>query len=96
MVNSRRRRFKYSAGLNHTGDDNRIGHCQRRWHFRCHRVLVFVVGQTNKSALRAGFIDYGIKVNYVSNRDEAVKILDSLVNENDVVLFENDLPDHYP
>ena len=57
---------------------------------------VFVVGQTNKSALRAGFIDYGIKVNYVTNRDEAVKILDSLVNENDVVLFENDLPDHYP
>ena len=57
---------------------------------------VFVVGQTNKSALRAGFIDYGIKVNYVDSRDEAVNILDSLVNENDVVLFENDLPDHYP
>lgn len=57
---------------------------------------VFVIGLTNKSALKAGFVDYGIKVNYVTNRDEAVKILDSLVNENDVVLFENDLPDHYP
>ena len=32
-------------GLNHTCDDDCIGHCQSRWHFACRRVLVFVVGQ---------------------------------------------------
>ena len=47
MINSGPRRFKYRAGLNHTGDDDRVGHCQSRWHFACHRVLVFVVGQKN-------------------------------------------------
>ena len=56
----------------------------------------FIVGLTNKRALGLGFIDSGVDIKYVKNRNEAVKILDSFVNENDVVLFENDLPDHYP
>ena len=45
MMNSGPRRFKYHAGLNHTGDDDCLGHCQSRWHFRCHRVMIFIVGQ---------------------------------------------------
>ena len=32
MVNSGPRRSKYRAGLNHTGDDDRVGHCQSLWH----------------------------------------------------------------
>ena len=57
---------------------------------------VIIVGLTNKRALGLGFIDSDVDVKYVKKRSEAVKILDSFVNENDVVLFENDLPDHYP
>ncbi len=57
---------------------------------------VFIVGLTNKRALKLGFIDSEVETYYVDKRDDAVKILDSFVNRNDVVLFENDLPDHYP
>ena len=32
MVNSGPRRSKYRAGLNHTGDDDCVGHCQSLWH----------------------------------------------------------------
>ena len=54
----------------------------------------------NPSAIAAGTVSCTVN-SYCSfamtnTKDEAVKILDSLVNENDVVLFENDLPDHYP
>ena len=45
MISSGPRRFKYRAGLDHTGDDGRVSHCQSRWHFRCRRVPVFVFGQ---------------------------------------------------
>ena len=41
MINSGPRRPKYRAGLNHTVDDDCVGHCQGHWHFACHRVLVF-------------------------------------------------------
>ena len=57
---------------------------------------VFIVGLTNKRALKLGFIDSDVETYYVDKRDDAVKILDSFVKKNDVVLFENDLPDHYP
>jgi len=57
---------------------------------------VIIVGLTNKKALRLGFVDSDVDIRYVNNRNEAVKILDSFVNESCVVLFENDLPDHYP
>ena len=57
---------------------------------------VIIIGLTNKKALSLGFIESDIDIKYVNNRNEAVKMLDSFVNENDVVLFENDLPDHYP
>ena len=44
-MNSGPRQLTYCADLKHTGDDDRVGHCHSRWHFRCHGVLVFVVGQ---------------------------------------------------
>ena len=57
---------------------------------------VFIVGLTNKRALKLGFIDSEVEIYFVEKREDAVKKLDSFVKENDVVLFENDLPDHYP
>ena len=55
-----------------------------------------VVGFTNKGPLMLAFEDNDIPVKYFKNRDLAVSYLNSVVNENDVVLFENDLPDHHP
>ena len=57
---------------------------------------VFIVGLTNKRALKLGFIDSEVEIYFAEKREDAVKKLDSFVKENDVVLFENDLPDHYP
>ena len=37
-----------------------------------------------------------IPVRYFKNRDLAASYLNSVVNENDIILFENDLPDHHP
>ena len=45
MINSGPRRFRYRAGLNHKGGDDRVGHCQGRWHSTCRRALVFIVGK---------------------------------------------------
>lgn len=55
---------------------------------------IVIVGRTNRRALRAGA---GAKVHLVlaSNREEAVAWVRSNLGENDVVLYENDLPDHY-
>jgi UDP-N-acetylmuramoyl-tripeptide--D-alanyl-D-alanine ligase len=55
-----------------------------------------VVGFTNKRSLMVGFEENNIPVNWFINRDEAVAFLNSIVESDDIVLFENDLPDHYP
>ena len=55
-----------------------------------------VVGYTNKRSLIAGFEENNTPVNWFINRDEAVAFLNSIVESDDIVLFENDLPDHYP
>ena len=47
MINSGFRWVKYRAGLNHTCDDDRIGHCQSRLAFRMPQSCAFVVGQKN-------------------------------------------------
>ncbi len=56
----------------------------------------FVIGFTNKRSLMTGFEENNIPVNWFINRDEAVAFLNSIVESDDIVLFENDLPDHYP
>ena len=55
-----------------------------------------VVGYTNKRSLITGFEENNTPVNWFINRDEAVAFLNSIVESDDIVLFENDLPDHYP
>jgi UDP-N-acetylmuramoyl-tripeptide--D-alanyl-D-alanine ligase len=55
-----------------------------------------VVGFTNKVSLMLSFEDNNIPVKFFKNRDLAVSYLNSVVKDDDVVLFENDLPDHHP
>lgn len=58
---------------------------------------VVVVGRTNRAALRAGAARGTARVSEVATREGAVELLrDRGVGPGDVVLFENDLPDHYP
>ncbi|MDA9705842.1 Mur ligase family protein [Acidimicrobiaceae bacterium] len=55
-----------------------------------------IVGKTNKNSLKAGFQENDVDYEIFQNRDEAVNYLNSVVKSEDIVLYENDLPDHYP
>ncbi len=60
---------------------------------------VLVVGRTNRRALLAGLAavsDSTIGVHLVVNREEAAGWVRAHLRRPDVVLYENDLPDHYP
>jgi UDP-N-acetylmuramoyl-tripeptide--D-alanyl-D-alanine ligase len=57
---------------------------------------VIVVGLTNRAALVAGVAEGGSEVLAVETRDEAVAWVREHLGPGDAVLYENDLPDHYP
>ena len=57
---------------------------------------VVVVGQTNAAALLAGASGGPARVVRVATREQAVAWVGGQVGDGDVVLYENDLPDHFP
>jgi UDP-N-acetylmuramoyl-tripeptide--D-alanyl-D-alanine ligase len=59
-------------------------------------AAVVVIGRTNLSALRRGAVDGGADVVRVATRERAVEWVRSSLGHGDAVLYENDLPDHYP
>ena len=57
---------------------------------------IFIVGNTNKQALLRGSARGEASVTVVDAREEAVAWARANLGPGDVVLYENDLPDHYP
>ncbi len=57
---------------------------------------LLVVGRTNARALLAGARAAGLPARYVRNRAAAVAWVSANLGPGDAVLYENDLPDHYP
>ena len=57
---------------------------------------VIVVGRTNRAALLAGATRTGAEVTVVDRREQAVPVATRLAADRGVILYENDLPDHYP
>jgi UDP-N-acetylmuramoyl-tripeptide--D-alanyl-D-alanine ligase len=55
-----------------------------------------VVGRTNRAALLAGARAAGAEPDVVDVREQAVPLATAAAGERGVVLYENDLPDHYP
>jgi UDP-N-acetylmuramoyl-tripeptide--D-alanyl-D-alanine ligase len=55
-----------------------------------------IVGKTNRKALREGSANGNASVTVVDSRDEAVDWARANLGPGDAVLYENDLPDHYP
>jgi UDP-N-acetylmuramoyl-tripeptide--D-alanyl-D-alanine ligase len=55
-----------------------------------------IVGRTNRKALTEGSGNRRASVTVVGSRDEAVAWARANLVEGDAVLYENDLPDHYP
>ncbi|MEX0699395.1 MAG: UDP-N-acetylmuramoyl-tripeptide--D-alanyl-D-alanine ligase [Acidimicrobiia bacterium] len=57
---------------------------------------LIVVGQTNRRALSEGAVGGRAAVTVVASREQAVDWVRSHLEPGDAVLYENDLPDHYP
>jgi UDP-N-acetylmuramoyl-tripeptide--D-alanyl-D-alanine ligase len=57
---------------------------------------ILVVGHTNQRAVLRGAAGGSAQVRVCANRAEAVAWVRSHLDAGDVVLYENDLPDHYP
>lgn len=57
---------------------------------------LIVVGATNRRALLQGSATGAASVTVVASREEAVAWVRERLGPGDVVLYENDLPDHYP
>jgi UDP-N-acetylmuramoyl-tripeptide--D-alanyl-D-alanine ligase len=55
-----------------------------------------IVGRTNRAALREGSNGGPASVSVVDSREEAVAWVRENLGPGDAVLYENDLPDHYP
>jgi UDP-N-acetylmuramoyl-tripeptide--D-alanyl-D-alanine ligase len=55
-----------------------------------------VIGATNRAALQAGAHEGRARIVLVDDRAGATAWVKENTNEGDVVLFENDLPDHFP
>ena len=55
-----------------------------------------IVGRTNRRALLEGAARGQVSVNVMDSRDEAVGWVRATLGAGDVVVYENDLPDHYP
>jgi UDP-N-acetylmuramoyl-tripeptide--D-alanyl-D-alanine ligase len=59
-------------------------------------AAVVVIGRTNAAALGQGAHDGGADVVRVATRERAVEWVRGALGQGDAVLYENDLPDHYP
>jgi UDP-N-acetylmuramoyl-tripeptide--D-alanyl-D-alanine ligase len=57
---------------------------------------VVIVGRTNRNALLEGSANGTASVTVVASREEAVEWARANLGPGDAVLYENDLPDHYP
>jgi UDP-N-acetylmuramoyl-tripeptide--D-alanyl-D-alanine ligase len=57
---------------------------------------LIIVGRTNRHSLLAGSGQGRASVTVVASREEAVAWVRENLGPGDVVLYENDLPDHYP
>lgn len=57
---------------------------------------ILIVGRTNLGSLLRGARSGKAKVRTVRHRDDAVRWVRENLTEGDVVLYENDLPDHFP
>ncbi|MGI9609554.1 MAG: glutamate ligase domain-containing protein, partial [Acidimicrobiia bacterium] len=57
---------------------------------------LLIVGATNRAALLEGSAHGPASVTVVGSREEAVLWVRSHLGPGDAVLYENDLPDHYP
>jgi UDP-N-acetylmuramoyl-tripeptide--D-alanyl-D-alanine ligase len=92
-----RRKWIITPGMVEMGE--RQAEINRKFGAQMAQVCDFVVlvSQLNASAMKQGLMDAGFsedRVFVVGSLDEGVKLFQAHVRPGDIVLFENDLPDH--
>ncbi|MEM9035978.1 MAG: Mur ligase family protein [Actinomycetota bacterium] len=96
LASSDRKRVVVTPGMIELGPQQ--DEENRRFAARAAEVAthVLLVGRTNRVALAAGATGGNAEVSEFSTRDEAVAWVRSHTAGGDVILYENDLPDHFP
>lgn len=60
--------------------------------------LVFLVGKKHTAPIQEGLLSQGFapeNIYVTASLDEAIRLLNPMMKSGDVILYENDLPDHY-
>jgi UDP-N-acetylmuramoyl-tripeptide--D-alanyl-D-alanine ligase len=90
------RRVLVTPGMVELGSDQPIANAQMAEEAAGIATDVIVVGRTNRQALLSGTAGGRASVMVVDSRQQAVEWVRANLGRGDVVLYENDLPDHYP
>ena len=63
-----------------------------------HADMVIIIGKHNAEMLINGLVDGGMSrenIKFAKNLTKGNALLNEIISDGDVVLFENDLPDNY-
>ena len=90
------RRVLVTPGMVELGSDQPIANARMAEEAAGIATDVIVVGRTNRQALLSGTAGGRASVMVVDSRQQAVEWVRANLGRGDVVLYENDLPDHYP
>ncbi len=94
----KRRKIVITPGLVELGDMERLANYEFAERMAKIADFVIIVNQTNLLAIKQGLVDSGFeesKIYAVDSVSEAQKILETLLKNGDIILWENDLPDNY-
>ncbi len=90
------RRVVVSPGMIELGDRQDYENEQFARKAAINATDILIVGRTNLCSLMRGAQHGKARVRTVRRRDDAVRWVRENLTEGDVVLYENDLPDHFP
>jgi len=91
-----RRRVVATPGMVELGDRQRTENIEFGRLAATTADTVIIIGRTNRAALLEGSRSGTAEVVVVANRGEAVQWARNNLEAGDAVLYENDLPDHFP
>lgn len=88
--------FVVTPGMVELGDQQKVRNSEFAASIPGDGGYLVIVGWTNRKALMEGASSSGAEVSMARSREAAAKLVGGMAKAGDVVLFENDLPDHYP
>ena len=92
------RKIVVTPGLVELGKMENIANLELGKTLASHADIVIIIGRHNAEMLINGLIDGGMdraNIKFAKNLNKGNAVLNELMQEGDIVLFENDLPDNY-